>query len=340
MKKFSGAIKTVVFLGIGGLLLWLTFRNQDMSLVIEKISHAHFGWLGLSIVLSVLALISRSMRWKQLIEPLGYSPRLFSTFNALMFGYLANLAIPRLGEITRCGALSKSEEIPFEKLVGTVIVERVADVIMLVVCIGAVAILEFDRLGGFLEEHVWGPILDKVGSSPILIGVIVLLFAAGIFVLIYLLRMKNSPKFIEKIRTLVKGILEGLASVTQLKNKWLFVFHSFFIWIMYFLMTYICFFALDATSTGLDLSAGLFMMVLGGIGMTAPVQGGIGTYHLLVSKGMELYGLSQTDGIVFATMVHSTQTVLLIIVGGFSMVALFFLTKPRTSRNDVASGKN
>jgi uncharacterized membrane protein YbhN (UPF0104 family) len=182
--------------------------------------------------------------------------------------------------------------------------------------------------------------LDKVGSSPILIGVIVLLFAAGVFVLIYLLRMKNSPKFIEKVRTLVKGILEGLATVTQLKNKWLFVFHSFFIWIMYFLMTYICFFALDATSTGLDLSAGLFMMVLGGIGMTAPVQGGIGTYHLLVSKGMELYGLSQTDGIVFATMVHSTQTVLLIIVGGFSMVALFFLTKPRTSRNDVASGKN
>jgi len=334
----KGAIKTLLFLAIGAGLLWLTFRNQDFSMVIEKISHANLGWLGLSIVLSIAALISRALRWKQLIEPLGYRVRFTTAFNAMMFGYVANLAIPRIGEISKCGALSKSEDIPFEKLIGTVIVERVADVILLILCIGLVAILEFERLGGFLAEHIWNPVIEKTGSAGMLIAILGIGSAAGIFLIYKLFKMENPPASIQKIKNLMKGIGEGLATVTQLKNKWLFVFHSVFIWVVYIFMTYVCFFALPETS-GLDLSAGLFMMVIGGIGMTAPVQGGIGVYHMLVSKGIELYGLNATDGIVFATMVHGTQTILLIILGGISMMALFFFTKPRPSRIDESSGK-
>jgi uncharacterized membrane protein YbhN (UPF0104 family) len=122
-----------------------------------------------------------------------------------------------------------------------------------------------------------------------------------------------------------------LVAVTRLENKWLFVFHSLFIWAMYFLMTYVCFFALPETS-GLSPMAGLFIMVIGAIGMTAPVQGGIGVYHLLVSEGIILYGLTPDDGITFATLVHSGQTLLLVLLGGISMIYLFFFTKPISSK--------
>jgi uncharacterized membrane protein YbhN (UPF0104 family) len=151
--------------------------------------------------------------------------------------------------------------------------------------------------------------------------------------------MANPPAFIQKILTLLKGIVEGLSSVTRLKNKWLFVFHTLFIWTMYWLMTSVCLFALPSTSD-LGLSTGLFVMMLGAIGMTAPVQGGIGVYHLLVSQGLLLFAISETDGIVFATMVHTIQTLMMILLGALSMVVLFFFTKTRSSQHDGEPQKN
>jgi hypothetical protein len=148
--------------------------------------------------------------------------------------------------------------------------------------------MEFERLGGFLAEHIWNPVVAKTGSAGMLIAILLLGSIAGIVLIYRLFKMENPPAIIQKIKDLMKGIGEGLATVTQLKNKWLFVFHSVFIWVVYVFMTYVCFFALPETS-GLDLSAGLFMMMIGGIGMTAPVQGGIGVYHMLVSQGIVLY---------------------------------------------------
>ena len=227
--------------------------------------------------------------------------------------------------------MTKSDNVPFDRLLGTVIIERVADVIMLVLSIMTVAILEFDRLGGFFRKQFWEPFLQKTEGAATILWIAVLCIVLGIILTVRLFRMKNPPAIIKKILGLFAGIGEGLKSFTRLKNKPLFVFHTFFIWTMYVLMTYICFFALKETSH-LDFSAGFFMMVLGGIGMTAPVQGGIGTYHILVSRGMLLYGISEIDGTVFATMVHTTQTVLLITLGAFSMICLFFFTKPLNSK--------
>jgi hypothetical protein len=247
-----------------------------------------------------------------------------------MFGYLANLAIPRLGEITRCGALGKSENIPFDKILGTVIVERVSDVVMLLISMILVALLEFDRLGGFLTKTFLEPMMEKMQASPSFIWILLAITSLVIGVLVFLFRMKNPPQIIAKVKALINGVVEGLSSITKLKNKWMFIFHSVFIWVMYWLTSYICFFALPFTAD-LGTSAGLFIMVLGGIGMTAPVQGGIGTYHLLVSRGLVLYGLSETDGIVFATLVHTTQTVMVIVLGSISMLALFFFIKPKST---------
>lgn len=299
-------------------------------MVVKRIQNANFYWIGLSLIVSIAALISRAMRWKQLIEPLGYQPRLSSAFNAVMFGYAANMVIPRLGEVSRCGALSKSDEVPFEKLIGTVIVERTCDVIMLVVCILLSAVFEFDRLGGFLSRHIINPIIATVGSAYILGILLAALGIGGVVAYRYILKHHSDHPLVSKAIGFIKGIVDGLVAVTHLENKWLFVFHSVFIWAMYFLMTYISFFALPETN-GLTPMAGLFIMVIGAIGMTAPVQGGIGVYHLLVSEGIILYGLTADDGITFATMVHSGQTLLLVVLGGISMVYLFFFTKPISS---------
>jgi len=276
------------------------------------------------------ALISRAMRWIQLIEPLGYKPRLSTTYHAVTFAYLANMAIPRLGEISRCGALKKSDEVPFEKLVGTVIIERLADVFMLLVCMALTAILEFDLLGGFLYKQIIGPAIEKVGNGTFLIVILLILAVIAGGSLYAFFRMSNPPALIQKIRGFAVGLGDGLKSFTKVKNKGLFIFHSLFIWTMYFFMSYLCFFALEET-TDLGSSAALFIMVLGGIGMTAPVQGGIGTYHLLVSQGLLLYGLSETDGLVYATMSHALATLLLILLGAISMICLFFFVKNRNS---------
>ncbi len=324
------ALKNLIFLAIGALLLWLTFRHQDFSLVWEKVKTADPLYIVICCLCSFAALISRSMRWIQLIEPLGYKPRLSSTYHSLMFGYLANMAIPRLGEISRCGALRKSDEVPFEKLVGTVIIERLSDVFMLALSIAITAFLEYDRLGGFLYAQILAPAIEKAGNGTNLIIILLIIFLAGIAGIYMLFRMPNPPASVQKIRSIVKGILEGLKSIALIKNKGIFLLHTFFIWFMYFMMSYVCFFALPET-TNLGPSAALFIMVLGGIGMTAPVQGGIGTYHLLVSQGLILYGLSETDGIVYATMTHTVSTLLLIILGGISMISLFFFVKTRNS---------
>ncbi|MBK7886610.1 MAG: flippase-like domain-containing protein [Bacteroidetes bacterium] len=324
------ALRNLFFLAIGGVLLWLTFRNHDFSLVWEKVKTANPWWLGLSCLCSMAALISRAMRWIQLIEPLGYKPRLSTTYHAVTFAYLANMAVPRLGEISRCGALKKSDNVPFEKLVGTVIIERLADVFMLLVCIAMTAFLEFDLLGGFLYKQIIGPAIEKVGNGTFLIVILLIIAVIAGGSLYALFRMSNPPALIQKIRGFALGLGDGLKSITKVKNKGLFLFHSLFIWTMYFMMSYLCFFALPET-TSLGPSAALFIMVLGGIGMTAPVQGGIGTYHLLVSQGLLLYGLSETDGLVYATMSHAIATLLLILLGALSMISLFFFVKNRNS---------
>lgn len=244
-----------------------------------------------------------------------------------MIGYLANLAIPRLGEVTRCGTLSKSGKIPFDLLIGTVIVERVLDVICLLACILATAMITYERLGNFLNENFFHPVGEKLQGLTTSPYFYVLILVVLLFVLI--LRIKKNtktestkkPGILEKISSMLKGILQGLRSIRKLKSPAAFIFHTLLIWLMYFLMSYICFFALPATS-GLNLEAGLFVLVVGGMGMSAPVQGGIGAYHLLVSKGLILYGISYEHGLAFATLMHTSQTLTVILFGGLAFILL------------------
>ena len=336
-SKFFSVVKYVLLFCVGLALLWLTFRNENLSDVLGKMSHADPFWLGASVVLGILAFVSRAVRWVMLMEPLGYRPRVSNTLYALLLGYFANLAIPRIGEITRCGALSGVEKVPFNSLIGTVIVERVIDLVMLFFSMMLVALLEFDMLSNFLKEKVIGPLLVKFEDIPVM-GVAVsgvLLIAMMFFILRRLRNHKESGHpFVKKIKGILHEVTLGFKTILRMKKTGWFIFHTVLIWFLYFLMTWVCFFCLESTQH-LDIKAGLFVLVIGGLGMSAPVQGGIGAYHYIVSQGLQLFGITSTDGIAYATLVHTTQTLLVVVLGVFAMIMLFFQRRKTTNHEQT-----
>ncbi len=330
-KQLLSFARYLLLLGIGILLLWLTFRHEDLQAIFMKIRHADLRWISASLFFALMAFISRAYRWNMLIEPLGYHPPLTTTTYSLMVGYFANLAIPRIGEITRCGSLSKAENIPFNALFGTVIIERVIDLVMLALSIILVAFLEFNIMGGFLMENLILPLTGKMASLRnvwLLLAALMAIVAAAVY-LIYrnIETLREKPWFI-KVENLAAGVLNGIRTVARMKRNGAFIVHTVFIWVMYFFMTWSCFFALEPTSH-LGVKAGMFVLVIGGLGMSAPVQGGIGAYHWIVSKGLLLFNIPLTDGITFATLVHTYQTLLVIVLGLISLLMLFMYNKKK-----------
>lgn len=336
MKKILPTLRFVIFLSIGAGLFYLALRDTDLSKMMSELRHAHYSYIFLSIVPAMVAFASRAYRWNMLIHPLGYKPKFSSAFYSLMFGYLANLALPRLGEVSRAVALNRAEKIPLDAIIGTVIAERAIDLLMLFLCIVLALIVQFDRIYSFLMDNLLNPLSEKISATihsslfiPVLVGAVIIL-SVGIY---FLTRRKFSSTLIEKTRQFFKGIWQGLLTVIKLKSHSAFIFHTVLIWVLYWLVSYICFFSLDSTSE-LDMKAGVFVLVVGGLGMTAPVQGGIGAYHWLVMQGLLMFGIEATNGLSYATLVHTSQTLLVILVGVISFLMLsVFNNKPAHASN-------
>ena len=328
-KKFVDILKyTVLLLVAAGLLLY-ALRGMNVRNIISQVFSANIFWVTVSGLISIIAFVVRAHRWKLLIEPMGYSPTLKNTTYSVMVGYFANLALPRLGEVSRCGALSKAESIPFNKLLGTVIIERIIDVICLLICILLAAAIEFKRLGNFFEQKVFGPLNERfkqIAGSPFLLAIIILVAIILVLVAIYFFRKSKSSE--SKVSKIIKGFIDGLRSVANLKRPWLFIFQSSFIWVLYYLGVYTALFAFPFTKD-LGANAALFLLVAGGLGMSAPVQGGIGAYHLFVSQGLVLYGITEENGLAFAFMLHGLQLILVIILGIASLFLLFSAGKSK-----------
>jgi len=273
------------------------------------------------------------------MEPLGYKPKLKNTSYALMIGYIANLAFPRLGEITRCGSLSKAENLPFNKLVGTVITERIIDVVCLLICLILTALIQYERLGNFIWQEMVSPVTAKISASSQSLVIIVIAVSMVIIIILFVIwfiRESKKPDEVSKTMKLARGLIEGIFSIGRLKRPWAFVFHSSLIWAMYFMMAYLAFFALPATSS-LGWEAGMLILVVGGIAMSAPVNGGFGIYHMMVGSALMLYGLDNQDGKTFATLLHTSQTLVVILFGALSFLLLFLASK---KRNDDNAGEN
>lgn len=336
MKKIWSKFRVYVFLSIGLLLLWLVFKDVDLAKTWHEIKHANPYWIALSFSCGLIAMISRAWRWRIVLEPLGYKPGLLNCFNAVAIGYLANIGVPRMGEVVRCTMLNQTDKVPVTQLIGTVILERVIDLVILLSLIGVVIMTQFERFGNFFRNVVFGDKLDSVTGIIDKLGwwiyplVIVLAFG-GIWITRFLLRKFAHVAIVAKLLNLFKGIGDGFATLFKMKRKGAFLFHTFFIWFNYFLMTWVCVYAYDPTSA-LKAFDGLFLMVVGGLGMTAPVPGGVGAFHLLVEKALLIYnikplidtvsGVKYSPGLVFATIVHSTQFVMTVSAGLFALISM------------------
>lgn len=330
----NNALKYTISLLLAGGLLWLVFKDIDLAAMWERLQAADWRWIALSCALLLMAHITRAWRWQMLLEPLGYRPGLFDSTTSVLTGYFANYIVPRMGEVTRCGTLYKLEKVPVNLSFGTVVAERVFDVLTLLVLIGLNFVLEFDRLSQFFLEFFGG----KVGSRDASTGPNVLLIVAGVAVLVALLAViyvvKNKDlrdrllanSLVAKIVDFLKGMAEGVLSIRKLRSPGLFIFSTLLIWVFYYLVSYVLFFCIPETAE-LGPLAGLTLLVIGAIGMTAPTQGGIGAYHLLVGNVMILYGLTQADGVTLATFIHGTQMLFMLVIGALAFLVVLFKNK-------------
>jgi glycosyltransferase 2 family protein len=345
LKEFAKkALRFAIFLFIGLFLLYLAFSGIDLRSIIIEIKSANYIWIILSLVFAILAFLSRAYRWKMIIEPLGHKPGFWNTFYAMMTGYLANFAFPRIGEITRCATLAKKEKIPADKLLGTVIVERVVDLASLFLLLVLLLILKFDTFGNFLHNSIYKNFQEKLGSIfgfSWIIWLAIGLFLA-VMVLLYFYVFRESLgryKAFIKFKDIVKGVFEGLKVVYKMKRRLEFLVHTVFIWAMYLLMTWVVVFALPSTSS-LTIIDGLFILVIGGLGMSAPVQSGIGAFHWIVSRGLvSVYPfISMEQALAFATISHGFQSITMIVLGSASFFLLFY-RKNRNVENNVPSAE-
>lgn len=330
MKKFTNAIKYLFFLSIGVLLLYYAFKGVPVKNLWEGLKHANYAWVALTVLLGIVAYIARAYRWNLLIETLGYKPPLLHTTSAVLVGYLANIAFPRLGEVSRCAMLRKSDGIPFEGLVGTVIVERAFDIFTLLLLLVIVTIAKISIFGAFFNDHLLIPIGNKIDSgisnTPLLWMIVAVVIFAS-FLLLYLLKNKiaATTPFL-KMKKIVKGVIQGLKSGYQMKRRKEFFLATIVLWTCYWLMSWLIVFAIPATAS-LGPMDGLFLLVAGSIGMTAPVQGGFGTFHFIMTMALALYGIPREDGLIIATLSHESQTIFAILLGTIGFYIIMFSSK-------------
>lgn len=326
-KGFIRAGKFIAFLAVGILLLWLAFRTVNFKALADDLKGANYYWLILSILFGFLAYLSRARRWILLINPLGYHPKFWSAFHSMMTGYIANLALPRIGEVTRCVALGKKEKIPVDQLIGTVVVERTVDLISLLVIMFALFFTSGSAIREYLNEAIFIPFQKKVlsvfGSAWIPWAIFIGLAAISIILLIRYKKELRKIRFFSKMFDIAHGVLNGFKTILKLKRNWEFIFHTVFIWINYALMTWVVVFSIESTSH-LSFWNSIFILVIGGLAMSAPVQGGIGTYHYFVSRGIAFVeGVSIEDASAYAILTHESQLILALILGAIAFYMLY-----------------
>ena len=313
MKKLYHNLKIIFppFLGIFFIYLSVVMTSdEERKLIISYIINADLKYIISAIVFGILSHLSRAFRWKFLLNPLGYYPRFINSILAVLVSYIANLGIPRSGEILRATTLSNYEKIPFEKLFGTIIAERLIDFIILLSLIFLTLSLQF--------ESIWEILREKTFDLKKLIVVIFIL--SLIFFGLKKFLGKNNSKILTKIKAFIEGLIEGIMSIKNMPYKLAFSAHTIFIWTMYFSMFYIIKWTIPEMQN-LQIIQMLPSFVIGGLTLTA-TNGGIGIYPLSVAMTLSSSGISNESGLAFGWIVWTSQTLMIIFFGSLSFFIL------------------
>ncbi len=324
-------LKYGLFLGLGIFLVWWQFSKMTVAQYAQfkfALSNANYKIIPLIIVMSLASHLSRSMRWKILIAPLGYNPSLFNTFGTTMIGYLANSFFPRLGEVLKCTLLGKYEKIPSQKLLGTILVERIFDLICYVIFIFITVLVQYHLVGDFAKNQLNQIAYQKNGMPLWTKAILYVAILIGIFLLLrFLFNKYGNSKFIQKIKSFTTGLKEGIATVKKLKNRGWFLFHTIFIWCMYLGQIYIGFSAMqEVAHLGWDAACGILTLATLAMIVT---PNGLGTFPEAVLLVLGLYNISDTYGQAFGWLMWGTTTFIILFFGTIFLFLLMYLNKKK-----------
>lgn len=329
-KLILNILKNLGFLALGVLIFWWVFKDVEIEDIKKGFREVNYFWIALSITLAIMSQLSRAIRWKMLIKSIDYNPRLMNVFLSTFVLYLVNLIVPRAGEVARCTVVSRTDKVPFTKLLGTVVVERLADVIMLATIAVVIFATNLEVVGRFLDQH---PEMQENIQNMLTLRNLILLVIAGLaglgFVYYLFKKSKNNPNKKEgKLAHLKNQLAEGLSTILKLKKRvWWFVFHTAFIFLMWLLMLYVVFLAYEPTSH-LTIRTAAFVFLMGGLAMLLPVQGGIGPWHFMIIQTLLLYGIpADPEGTVFSFIAHTTTQLVYIVLGAVALLVVLFINQ-------------
>lgn len=341
-KTLKQFLQFLLFFAVGFTILFLLYRNLNASYqeecakqgippencdLLDKVftdyQNANWWWILIIILIYILSNVFRAVRWHQLLKPIGCTPKWYNSFFTIMLGYFANLGLPRVGEFVRAGTFAKYENIPAEKVMGTIVVDRIMDVICLAIMIAMGLFFEFDKIWDFFEPYIVGEGGGKLYTLVIL-GIIGLV---GLGVLYVFRNRFMQTKLFQKVKKIGLGFWDGLKSVKDIENIPLFLFNTIGIWACYYFMIYFCFNAYAPTAS-LSMVAGLTVFIFGSLGMVFPSPGGMGAYHVLVIAALMLYNIAEADAFSFVNILFFSIN----IGGNIILGILALLLLPRLNK--------
>lgn len=307
-----------ILISIG--LVWYSLNKVPLETIITEAKNADIKWILLSVVCLTISHISRAYRWLFMLEPLGYNVKLNNSIMAVFATYLINYGIPRSGEVARATILTNYENVPFEKGFGTIVAERIADMIVMLGIISVTLILQFDFIIAFLKER-----LSLNMLYILVIGLLILL-------VLFILFRKSKSGLAKKINDFFKGLIEGVVSIFKMKKKWAFIGHTLFIWGMYLLMFYTTTFAFESLK-GIPVAAVLIGFISASFSIAA-TNGGTGAYPAAVYAAFSIFGISEASSFAFGWVLWGSQTLMTIILGGLSLLYLPIYNRNRASASE------
>lgn len=306
----SKILKIVLPLFLGVFLVWYSTSKTPVSELLSYFQKANYTWIALGVFCGILSHLSRAYRWQYMLEPMGFKPKYPNSIMAVFIAYLANLGIPRSGEALRALTLTNYEGVPFEKGFGTIVAERVADLIVMLFVIAITLFIQFD--------FIWDLLTKNLNLTKIILLLTALLLV-GILLIIFIKKAKKGIAL--KIKNFILGIYEGATSILKMKNKWGFIFHTLFIWAMYILMFYITIFSVEELHGQVPAGAILIAFIAGSFSIAA-TNGGVGLYPIAVAGAFSLFNVAYSPSIAFGWIMWASQTLMIIILGGMSFLYL------------------
>ncbi len=317
-------LKYIISAALAVLLLWFSFREVEWADFVAGLKGCRWEFILMSMAAGAFAFWLRAVRWRQLLHPIDESISRTTAFNGINIGNISNFVFPRIGEFVRCGVITRRSQpidpqhpdhkkASYDKVLGTVVLERGWELLVMLMLLAVVVIGGFDRFGGFFVDQIWTPLSEKFSFSLWWIVAALVLAVSGMCWIVW--RFRETNAICRKIWSIFNGLLQGFSSCLKMERKWMFFLYTALIWMTYWFMAASTVWAAPFLG-GLTMIDALFLSLVGGLGFAVPVPGGIGAFHWIIALALStLYGVPWEMGIIYATLSHTSQAITQILFG-------------------------